>query len=61
MGYKNIVQVISRTTGNKQYYLMCPRAVAESIELKKGEVIDWTIKSRNEIILRRKNKGGDKK
>ena len=38
MGYKNIVQVISRSTGNKQYYLMCPRAVAESIELEKARL-----------------------
>ena len=54
MGYKNKIQVISRSTGNKQYYLMCPRAIAEAVEFKKGEIVEWIIKNQNDLIIKRK-------
>lgn len=65
MGYKTKVQRIERKNkDNRQYYIMCPVALAESLELQKGEDIEWIIENRNTIILKRETrspKGGKQK
>jgi antitoxin component of MazEF toxin-antitoxin module len=62
MGYKTRIQLISRKN-NHQFYIMCPTALAQALELQKGEFIEWIIKNKNEIIIKRKasQKEGRKK
>ena len=52
MGYKTRVQRIDRKD-NRQYYLMCPTALAEALELEKGEEIEWVIERKDLIVLKR--------
>jgi bifunctional DNA-binding transcriptional regulator/antitoxin component of YhaV-PrlF toxin-antitoxin module len=52
MGYKTRVQRIDRKD-NRQYYLMCPTALAEALELEKGEEIEWVIERKDYIVLKR--------
>jgi len=53
MGYITRVQVIERAKGSRQFYIMCPSPVAEALELKKGEQIDWVIQDKYTIEIRR--------
>lgn len=52
MGYKTKIQLISRKN-NLQYYIMCPTALAQALELQKGELIEWIIENKNKIIIKR--------
>ena len=53
MGYPTKVQLISRKKGADQYYINFPTAVAEAIELSKGETIEWVIEDKANIIAHR--------
>ena len=52
MGYKTKIQRIDRAN-NRQYYIMCPAALAEAMELQKGENIEWIIEDKWKITLKR--------
>ncbi len=52
MGYKVKVQKIERRT-NSTYYINFPSAIAESINLEKGEEMEWLIDGRNCFVLKR--------
>jgi antitoxin component of MazEF toxin-antitoxin module len=41
MGYLTKIQVVERANGQRQFYLICPAALAQALELEKGESIDW--------------------
>lgn len=56
MGYISKIQVIQRSSGNRQYYLICPVALAEALELKKGEQIEWVVRDQNTFEIRRREK-----
>lgn len=56
MGYKTRVQVIRRKT-SRQWYVGFPSALAEALELQKGELIEWKIEDRGTILLVRDEKG----
>lgn len=57
MGYKSKVQRIDRRgKDNRQYYIMCPAALAEALEIEKGEAIEWIIESKDRIIMKRELK-----
>ena len=56
MGYMSKIQVIQRSSGNRQYYLICPAALAEALELEKGEQIEWVVRDRNTFEIRRREK-----
>lgn len=60
MGYKTRVQVIERANKTRQFYLICPAPLAESLELEKGEVVEWVVDTKRKIIIRRKGEGGKK-
>ena len=49
MGYPAKVQRISRPN-NSQWYVNFPNALAEALQLQKGETIEWEIHDR-EILL----------
>lgn len=53
MGYESKVQVIRRGPKNRQYYLICPAPLAGAMELEKGERIEWVIKDRSTLMVKR--------
>jgi len=53
MGYESKVQVIQRGEKNRQYYLICPAPLAGALELEKGERIEWVVKDRETLEIRR--------
>lgn len=55
MGYPTKVQLIHRKKTADQYYINFPTAVAEAIELQKGEIIEWVIEDKANIIAHRQN------
>ena len=56
MGYLTKVQVIERANQTRQYYLICPAPLVQTLELEKGEEIDWVVEDRNHLVLRRVGK-----
>ena len=52
MGYLIKVQKISRTRSTS-YYANIPTAVVETMEVEKGEQMEWILEDRNTLILRR--------
>ena len=53
MGYASKVQVIRRGGKNRQYYLICPSPLASALELAKGETIEWVVRDRWTLEVRR--------
>jgi antitoxin component of MazEF toxin-antitoxin module len=53
MGYLSKVQVIQRARGSRQFYLICPAQLAEALEMQKGEEIEWVIKDKHTLTIRR--------
>lgn len=53
MGYESKVQVIQRGGKNRQYYLICPAPLAGALEMEKGEMIEWVVKDRYTLEVRR--------
>jgi hypothetical protein len=53
MGYQSKVQVIQRGGKNRQYYLICPAPLAGALEVEKGEQIEWVVKDRYTLEVRR--------
>ena len=46
MGYPTKVQQIQRKNAADQYYINCPTAVAEALEVQKGEIIEKSQQTR---------------
>jgi len=54
MGYVSKVQVIRRSSNDqKQYYLICPAPLAKALEMEKGETIEWVVKDRETLLIKR--------
>lgn len=53
MAYESRLQVIERSNGNRQYYLICPAPLAQALEMEKGEVIEWVIEDKRTFVLKR--------
>lgn len=53
MAYRSKLQVIQRGSHNRQYYLICPAPLAAALELEKGEPLEWIIKDRHTLEIRR--------
>ena len=54
MGYPTKVQLIHRKKTADQYYINFPTALAAALELQKGEVIEWIIADKANIIAHRR-------
>jgi antitoxin component of MazEF toxin-antitoxin module len=54
MGYLVKLQKVQRPT-NRSFYINLPAALADAIQLDKGEELEWFIEDKNTLILRRKN------
>ncbi|MDA3904854.1 MAG: hypothetical protein PF484_02145 [Bacteroidales bacterium] len=52
MGYTVKIQRVERRK-TKSFYVNFPAAVAETIQLEKGEELEWVIEDRNTFVLRR--------
>ena len=53
MGYPTKVQLISRKKGN-QWYVNFPNALAQAMEFRKGETVEWEIESIHTLRMVRK-------
>ena len=52
MGYQVKMQKVERPT-NKSFYINFPAALAESVNIDKGELFEWLSEDRNTFVLRR--------
>ena len=52
MGYPTKVQVIQRQK-SQQWYINFPSALAQACEFLRGEVVEWVVKDKRTLILRR--------
>lgn len=52
MGFPTKVQLIRRKA-SEQWYINFPSAVAQAMEFQKGEVVEWIIENRAQLVLRR--------
>ncbi len=55
MGYKTKIQFIKRKY-SRQFYVTIPAALADALELEKGEEVEWVVKNKKETILKRSEK-----
>ena len=60
MGYPVRVQKVDRPT-NRSYYVNFPVAMAEALEIEKGEEFEWLIEDQNTLILTRMKKHNHRK
>ena len=54
MGYPTKVQRINRKK-SEQWYINFPSAVAQAMEFDKGEVVEWIVADKANLILSRSN------
>ena len=52
MGCKTKIQLIQRRD-SQQWLFNIPAAIGAALELKKGEVLDLTIKNKDNLLVRR--------
>ena len=52
MGYPVKLQKVQRPT-NRSYYINFPAALAEAMQVEKGEEFEWVIEDRNILVLKR--------
>lgn len=53
MGFHSKVQVIERANRTRQFYIICPAPLAEAMEIKKGETIEWVVVDRYHLTIKR--------
>ena len=54
MGYPTKIQLIAREKGN-QWYVNFPNALAEAMNFKKSETVEWEVESLSELRMTRKD------
>ena len=54
MGYKVKIQKVNRPT-NTSFYLSFPSALAQLLDVIKGEEFEWSVENKNLFLLRRVN------
>ena len=52
MGYRTKIQKVERPT-NQSYYVNLPSALAQAMDIEKGEEFDWLIEDKNTLVLAR--------
>jgi hypothetical protein len=53
MGYPTKVQRITRKA-SEQWYINLPAAIAQAMEFERGEVVEWVIEDKANLLLRRR-------
>lgn len=54
MGLPTRMQLIKRKK-SEQWYVNFPAAVAHAMEFVKGEVVEWIIEDKSQLVLRRRD------
>ena len=54
MGCPTKVQLIKRKN-SEQWYINFPSAIAQAMDFEKGELAEWLIEDRAQLVLRRLN------
>lgn len=54
MGYPTKVQLIDRKQ-SQQWYINLPAAVAQAMEFERGEIVEWSIDDKENLVLHRPN------
>lgn len=52
MGHKTKVQLIRRKD-SQSWYILLPVALAQALNLRKGEVVEWNVRDLTHLSLRR--------
>ena len=52
MGYRVKIQKVQRPS-SRSFYLNFPMALAEALDVKKGEAFEWSVQDRNTLIVKR--------
>ena len=52
MGYKVKIQRVDRPT-NRSFYLNFPSPIADSVNMQKGEELEWFVEDRNTFVVKR--------
>lgn len=52
MGFATKVQLIKRKL-SEQWYINFPSAVAQAMNFKKGETVEWVVEDRTQLVLNR--------
>lgn len=53
MGFPTKVQIIQRKK-SQQWYINFPSAVAQAMEFKKGEIVEWIVANKANLVLHRR-------
>jgi len=53
MGFPTKVQLIKRAK-SEQWYINFPSAVAQAMEFVRGEVVEWIVEDKGQLVLRRR-------
>jgi len=53
MGFPTKVQLIKRRN-SQQWYVNFPSAIAQAMEFARGEIVEWIIEDRAQLVLRRR-------
>jgi len=53
MGYPTKVQLIKRKK-SEQWYINFPSAVAQAMQFQRGEIVEWIIEDKGQLVLRRR-------
>jgi hypothetical protein len=53
MGFPTKVQLIKRRK-SEQWYINFPSAIAQAMEFTRGEIVEWIIEDREQLVLRRR-------
>lgn len=54
MGYPTKIQKIKREK-SEQWYVNFPSAIAQAMEFERGEVVEWLIEDKQNMVLKRKH------
>lgn len=54
MGFPTKVQLIKRAA-SEQWYINFPSAVAQAMEFSRGEMVEWIIEDKGQLVLRRRD------
>jgi len=52
MGYQTKIQLIKRKA-SEQWYINFPAAVAQAMQFERGEIVEWIIEDKSQLVVRR--------
>ncbi len=53
MGFPTKVQLIQRQH-SQQWYINFPSAIAQAMEFTRGEIVEWVVENKAQLLLRRR-------